>query len=68
MGLVLTPKTKEVKFANSVDPDQMAHDEPSHLDLLCLPSSLSVLDTIFLWLNTEFSPFQNNPKKFRSIL
>ena len=23
-------------MANSVDPDEMAHDEPSHLDLHCL--------------------------------
>ena len=26
-----------VTFANSVDPDEMAHNEPSHLDLHCLP-------------------------------
>ena len=25
------------EFANSVDPDEMAHNEPSHLDLHCLP-------------------------------
>ena len=24
-------------FANSVDPDEMAHNEPSHQDLHCLP-------------------------------
>ena len=24
------------KIASSVDPDEMAHDEPSHLDLHCL--------------------------------
>ena len=28
------------KFSNSVDPDEAAHNEPSHLDLHCLPSSL----------------------------
>ena len=27
-------------FANTVDPDEMAHNEPSHLNLQCLPSSL----------------------------
>ena len=27
-------------FANTVDPDETAHNEPSHLDLQCLPSSL----------------------------
>ena len=26
--------------ANNVDPDEVAHDEPPHLDLHCLPSSL----------------------------
>ena len=29
-----------VEFANSVDPDEVAHDEPSLLDLCCLPSNL----------------------------
>ena len=29
-------------MANSVDPDQMAHNEPSHLDLHCLQNNLSV--------------------------
>ena len=28
------------EFANSVDLDEVAHDEPPHLDLHCLPSSL----------------------------
>ena len=28
------------EFANTVDPDETAHNEPSHLDLQCLPSSL----------------------------
>ena len=28
---------KTSNFANSVDPDEMAHYEPSHLDLHCLP-------------------------------
>ena len=27
------------EFANTVDPDETAHYEPSHLDLQCLPSS-----------------------------
>ena len=30
----------KAEFANTVDPDEMAHNEPSHLDLQCLPSSL----------------------------
>ena len=28
------------EFANTVDADKIAHNEPSHLDLQCLPSSL----------------------------
>ena len=28
---------KVVDFANSIDPDEVAHDEPPHLDLHCLP-------------------------------
>ena len=35
------PKTKTVEFANSIiDLDEMAQNEPPHLDLDCLPSSL----------------------------
>ena len=30
----------KVKFANSIDPDEAAHNELPHLDLHCLPSSL----------------------------
>ena len=31
---------KIVDFANSVDPYEVAHYEPPHLELHCLPSSL----------------------------
>ena len=34
------PETKIAEFANSVDLDEVAHNEPSHLDLHRLPSSL----------------------------
>ena len=34
------PKENIVVFANSVDPDEVAHNEPPYLDLHCLPSSL----------------------------
>ena len=27
-------------MSNSVDPDETAHHEPSHLDLCCLPKTL----------------------------
>ena len=30
-------QSKTDTFENSVDPDEMAHNEPSHLDLRCLP-------------------------------
>ena len=33
------PNTTIAEFANTVDPDETAHNEPSHLDLQCLPSS-----------------------------
>ena len=33
-------KTKIAEYANSVDLDKVAHNEPAHLDLHCLPSSL----------------------------
>ena len=32
--------SKTAKFTDSVDPDEVAHDEPPHLDLHCLSSSL----------------------------
>ena len=35
MGLLVT-----LEFANSVDLAEVAHNEPPHLDLHCLPSSL----------------------------
>ena len=34
------PNTTIAEIANTVDPDEKALNEPSHLDLLCLPSSL----------------------------
>ena len=34
------PATKIADFANSIDLDEVAHNEPSHLDLHCLPCSL----------------------------
>ena len=35
-----TTEMKIAEFANSVDLDEVAHNEPPHLDLHCLPSSL----------------------------
>ena len=34
------PETKKAEFANSVDLDKVAHNEPPHLDLHYLSSSL----------------------------
>ena len=36
---------KIVEFANSVDPDEVAHNEPPHLDLHCLPSQTDTVWT-----------------------
>ena len=38
--ILKAPNTTKAEFANSVDPDEMAHNEVSHLDLQCLSSSL----------------------------
>ena len=32
------PETKIAEFANSLDLDEVAHNEPPHLDLHCFPS------------------------------
>ena len=37
---LLVPELKIAEFANSVDLDEVAHNEPPHLDLHCLSSSL----------------------------
>ena len=36
----LSASDENTEFTNSVDPDEVAHDELSHLDLLCLSYSL----------------------------
>ena len=45
------PEIKTVKLANSVDSDEVAHNEQPHLDLLCLPSSLLILKMVWLGQN-----------------
>ena len=40
------PETQIAEFANRVDLDEVAHNEPPHLDLHCLPSSLWILNMI----------------------
>ena len=44
------PGTKIAEFENSVDLGEMAHNEPLHLDLHCLPSGLWILNKIWLGL------------------
>ena len=39
---VYIANTQISEFAITVDPDEMAHNEPSHLDLQCLPSISSI--------------------------
>ena len=36
-------------FANTVDPDETPHNEPTHQDINCLPFSFLLL--LFLFLN-----------------
>ena len=45
-------------YANSVDPDEMAHNEPSHQDLHCLPFCFSVY--------IEMPIFNNGPVQIQS--
>ena len=41
-------KSKNNKFLNSIDPDEVAYIESSHLDLCCLPSNLLVLSKVYV--------------------
>ena len=49
------PNTTKADFANTVDPEETAHNEPSHLDPQCLP--LSIL--IYKIIQFELSVFKN---------
>ena len=40
------PVTKIAEFANSIDLDEVAHNESPHLDLHCLVASLLILNMI----------------------
>ena len=44
--LVIRDVTKIAEFANSIDLDEVAHNEPPHLDLHCLPSSFLILNMV----------------------
>ena len=43
--------TKIAEFEYSVDLNEVAHNEPPHVDLHCLLSSLSILNMILLGFN-----------------
>ena len=45
------PEKKMAEFADSEDLDVMAHNEPPHIDLHYLPSSLWIFNMIYLGLN-----------------
>ena len=47
------PNTTKADIANTVDQDETAHNDPSHLDLQCLPSS----PVIFISLQFEMTYF-----------
>ena len=51
------PNTTIAEFANTADPDETAHNEPSHLDLQCLPSSLLIFNMVKFELNFFFLNF-----------
>ena len=50
-------ETKIDKFANSVDPDEVAYNEPPHQHLHCLPSTLRILNMMWLGRFFSFSKF-----------
>ena len=48
-------KTTTVELANNVDSDEVAHNEPPHLNLHSLPTSLLLLKTVWMKLPLQFS-------------
>ena len=43
MSTLWASETKIAEFANSIDPDEAAHNEPPYLYLQCLSSTLSMI-------------------------
>ena len=58
--------TKTSTFANSVDPDKMAHNEPSHQDLHCFPFYFDFLLTS-LFTTVDTSKFKAGICHFRNL-
>ena len=42
------PETKVAEFANSLDLDEVAHNEPPHLDLVLENLQMKILSSAFL--------------------
>lgn len=53
-----------VKLSNSMNPEEMAHDEAPHLGLYCLPSSLY----FSIWYNLGEQFFKLFRRKFCHLL
>ena len=53
--------------ANSVDPDETAHKEPSHLDLRCLTFSLSTLHINHFPTESLFKKKQSRRQMYSEI-
>ena len=51
---------KIAEFANRVDLDEVAHDEPPYLELHSLPSFLSIVNMIYLGLNIFWKSADEN--------
>ena len=51
------PNTTKADIANTVDQDETAHNEPSHLDLQCLPSSPVIFISLQFEMNDIFLKF-----------
>ena len=46
-----SPTDRNNVFANSVDPDETAHNEPSHQDIRCLPFCIGFSTETPIWKN-----------------
>ena len=54
------PNTTIAEFANTVDPDETTHNEQSHLDLKCLPSSLLIFQHNTVYIDSFFKFCRRN--------
>ena len=54
MGNSLSTEMKIAEFANGVDLDEVAHNEPPHRDIHCLQSSLLNSEYDMAWMKFFF--------------